>query len=193
MVAPVTPWRARNTIVQESIWYHVCFNNESNNEIIKMNWTRLQKSVEFENYIIFWCSSCSSCSSLELLEHLESLRLTFLIRQCSSLSFAGYLEHSLGPEPQLRCLSEVPSTWVVTTSLRGILWQHLLQEHSFWRSYSQFASYFSLAHLIKPEPWGASHPRNLLAWDRRVSKMERKELVSQFGMLFYPSRVNLII
>ena len=38
---------------EESIWYHVCFNNVSNNEIIKMNWTRLQKNVEFENYIIF--------------------------------------------------------------------------------------------------------------------------------------------
>ena len=34
-----------------SIWYHVCFNNESNNEIIKINWTRCQKSIEFKFYI----------------------------------------------------------------------------------------------------------------------------------------------
>ena len=29
----------------------LCFNNESSSEIIEMNWTRLRKGVEFENYI----------------------------------------------------------------------------------------------------------------------------------------------
>ena len=104
----------QGTIVQGSIWYHVCFSNESNNKITKMNWTRLQKSVEFENYIVPWYSSCSSCSNLEFLEHLESLRSTFLIRQCSSLNFAKYFEHNLGSKFQLRCLNEVLNTWVVT-------------------------------------------------------------------------------
>ena len=41
----------QGTTVQRSIWYHVCFSNESSNEITKMNWTRLQKGVEFEIYI----------------------------------------------------------------------------------------------------------------------------------------------
>ena len=45
-----------------TIWYHVCFSNESNSEIIKMNWTRLHKGVEFENYIHEVTLRCSICS-----------------------------------------------------------------------------------------------------------------------------------
>ena len=54
----------QGTIVRESIWYHVRFNNESNNEIIKMNWTRFQKGVEFEIYIHKKLLDCSTYSIL---------------------------------------------------------------------------------------------------------------------------------
>ena len=36
---------------EESIWYHVCFNNESNNEIIKMSWTRFSQKIVLRIYI----------------------------------------------------------------------------------------------------------------------------------------------
>ena len=124
--------------------------------------------------------------ALSSLSILSNPRLIFSLRQCSSLKLVWFFDHNFGPKLQLRCISEVLGTRIVTlfsplevfvSRLRFFTFHHAKKfqnkhSSSILRRWSYLCICFA-SHAIMPV---LLLPRCNVQGDKTISKM--RELLS---------------